>query len=291
MYNTLVQAELMTWHAQNKNIDGMVRHATKSKQWKFVDEKWLEFAMEPINVRLGLAIDGVNMFSEKQSTWSTWSVVLFNYNIPPWLTMKKHFIVLSLIILRPKFVKGENIDTYFKPLVEELKKLWQTGMHVRDVSKVHEKHHFMLQAILLWMIHDLPMYKVVLRLATKRYRVCPICSIHTISHESKALQKNVYTCQHKRWLPEDHEFCKDLAMFDGVQEIGLLPPQVTVVYISKEVELRVQWLTNGGHPTKKTPAKRIRIKRVSILFELKYWKVLELLKLLKFPHELKFHSI
>jgi hypothetical protein len=50
MYNTLVQAELMTWHAQNKSIDGMVRHATKSQQWKFVDEKWLEFAMEPINV-------------------------------------------------------------------------------------------------------------------------------------------------------------------------------------------------------------------------------------------------
>jgi hypothetical protein len=120
------------------------------------------------------------MFSEKQSTSSTWPVVLFNYNIPPWLTMKKHFIVLSLIILRPKFVKGENIDTYFKPLVEELKKLWQTGMHVRDVSKSHEKHHFMLRAILLWMIHDLPMYKVVLKLATKRYRRCPICSVHTI---------------------------------------------------------------------------------------------------------------
>jgi len=101
----------------------------------------------------------------------------------------------------------------------------------------------------------------------------------------------VYTCQHKIWLPEDHEFCRDLAMFDGVREIGLLPPQVTVAYISKEVELKVQWLTNGGHPTKKNLAKRTRIKRVSILFELKYWKVLELLKLLKFLHELKFHSI
>ncbi len=86
MYNTLVQIEFMTWHAQNKNIDGMVRHAIDFFKWKFVHERWFEFAMEPRNVRLGLAIDGVNLFSEKQSTWSTWLVVLFNYTIPPWHT-------------------------------------------------------------------------------------------------------------------------------------------------------------------------------------------------------------
>jgi len=49
-------------------------------------------------VRLGLAIDGVNPFVEKQSTWLTWLMLLMNYNIPLWLIMEKHFIMLSLII-------------------------------------------------------------------------------------------------------------------------------------------------------------------------------------------------
>ncbi len=116
-----------------------MKHATNSKQWKFVDEKWLEFAMELINVQLGLAIDGVNPFShEKWSTWLTWVVLLFNYNIPPWLTTKKHFIMLSLIIPAPKSVTGENIDTYFEPLEEELKKLLQIGVHVHDANNMHE---------------------------------------------------------------------------------------------------------------------------------------------------------
>jgi hypothetical protein len=41
-------------------------------------------------------------------------------------------------------------------------------------------------------------------------------------------------------LLEDHEFCKDLVTFDGVQEMGLPPPKVTIVDIFREVELRAQ---------------------------------------------------
>jgi hypothetical protein len=81
-----------------------------------------------------------------------------------------------------------------------------------------------------------------------------------------------------------------LAAFDGVQKIGLPPPKVTVVDIFREVELRVQWLVSDKNVAKEDPTKRIGIKRMSILFELEYWKVLKLFKLLKFLHELKFHS-
>jgi hypothetical protein len=72
--------------------------------------------------------------------------------------------------------------------------------------------------------------------------------------------------------------------------MGLPPLKVIVVNIFREVELRAQWLASGGRPTKEDPAKRIEIKKMSILFKLEYWKVLELLKLLKFLHELRFHS-
>ncbi len=67
-------------------------------------------------------------------------------------------------------------------------------------------------------------------------------------------------------------------------------PKVIVSDIFKEAKLRAQWLASAGHLVKEDTTKRIGIKKMSILFELEYWKVLELLKLWKFPHELKFHS-
>jgi hypothetical protein len=54
-----------------------------------VRHRWPNFAMEPRNVRLGLATDGVNSFGIQRSNWSTWLVAMLNYNILPWLTTKK----------------------------------------------------------------------------------------------------------------------------------------------------------------------------------------------------------
>jgi hypothetical protein len=39
-----------------------------NKAWQNIDNTWPEFTVEPINVRLGLAIDGVNPFGEKNNT-------------------------------------------------------------------------------------------------------------------------------------------------------------------------------------------------------------------------------
>jgi hypothetical protein len=85
-------------------------------------------------VQLALAINGVNPLKKKRSTWLTWLVVLLNYNMPPWLTTQKHFIMLSLIILGLESIIGDNINVYLKPLVEELKELWEIGVHVQDVA-------------------------------------------------------------------------------------------------------------------------------------------------------------
>jgi hypothetical protein len=53
-----------------------------------------------------------------------------NYNIPPWLTMKKHIIMLCFIIPSQQCVIGEQFDAYLEPLVEELMLLWEVGVHV-----------------------------------------------------------------------------------------------------------------------------------------------------------------
>jgi hypothetical protein len=47
-------------------------------------------------------------------------VCLLNYNVPLWFTMKKHFIMLSMIIPRQESVICETFDVYLQPLIEEL---------------------------------------------------------------------------------------------------------------------------------------------------------------------------
>ena len=81
---------------------------------------------------MGLATDGVNPFSIKQSTWSTWPILLFNYNIPPWMTTKRHFIMLSMIIPGPQSVTSNHFDVFLEPLLEELIDLWDVGVETHD---------------------------------------------------------------------------------------------------------------------------------------------------------------
>ena len=46
-----------------------------------------------------------------------------------------------------------NIDVYLRPLIDELKELWNTGVNCRDVKA---KENFTLRAMLLWTINDFP---------------------------------------------------------------------------------------------------------------------------------------
>jgi hypothetical protein len=52
-----------------------------------------------------------------------WSIVLTILNLPPWLCNKHKYIMLLGLILGPQ-QPGNDIDTYFRTLVEDLKVLW-----------------------------------------------------------------------------------------------------------------------------------------------------------------------
>lgn len=75
-----------------------MRYAHDSPAWKHVNEQWPDFNADPRSVRLGLAMDGINPYKLMRSKHSTWPVLLFNYNIPPWLAIKKGHVILSIII-------------------------------------------------------------------------------------------------------------------------------------------------------------------------------------------------
>ena len=74
-----------------------------------MDEKYKDFGGDPRNVRFGMSTDGMNPFGNMSSKHSTWPVILFMYNLPPWLCMKKKYIMMSMLIQRPK-QPGNDID-------------------------------------------------------------------------------------------------------------------------------------------------------------------------------------
>jgi hypothetical protein len=64
----------------------------------------------------------MNLFLNS-STHSTWSIVLMILNLPPRLCNKQKYIMMSRLI--PVLQQpGNDIETYFRPLVKYLKELW-----------------------------------------------------------------------------------------------------------------------------------------------------------------------
>ena len=165
-------SEYMRWHKEGLVEDGKIRHPANSMAWKHVDQQFEDFALDPRNVRLGLASDGFNPFGVLNVTYTTWPVILIPYNLPPWLCLKQSFWMMSMLIPGPKSL-GNNIDVCLQPLIDELKDLWLKGVQTWD-AKV--KKNFTLRAVLLWTINDFPAYGMLSGWSTKGKFACPYCN-------------------------------------------------------------------------------------------------------------------
>ncbi|XP_021737236.1 uncharacterized protein LOC110703758 [Chenopodium quinoa] len=150
-------AEQMVWHDKGRMKDDKIRHPTDAQSWKDFDSSYPAFKNEARNVRLALASDGFNPFRTMSVAHSTWSVVLINYNLPPWVSMKPEYFMLSLLIPGPKS-PGNDIDVFLQPLIDELKELWEFGVETYDASK---KQSFKLHAALMGTINDFPAYSML----------------------------------------------------------------------------------------------------------------------------------
>ncbi len=175
-----------------------------SKNWAHIDALWLEFTTKPHNVRLGLAVDGVNPYDEKNSSWSTWLVFLFIYNLPPWFVMKNFVVVLTLLIPRKESMKMQNFDVYMQQLIDKLQDLWK-GVAAYDVLRAKGQRHFTLRAILMWTIHDYPMYGLMFKCVHQGYKTCVSCGLDVTSCHSLELGKVVYE-GFRHWLPINHPY-------------------------------------------------------------------------------------
>nr|GEY75461.1 hypothetical protein [Tanacetum cinerariifolium] len=120
-----------------------------SQAWHTIDKKFLEIAEDPRNLRLGISADGVDINTGNRHH-SVWPVLTVIYNLPPWLCMKRKFIMLSVLILG---YLGNDIDVFLEPLVDDLHTLFETGVDTYHVSK---KDNFNLCVVVLWTINDYP---------------------------------------------------------------------------------------------------------------------------------------
>ncbi|XP_074328252.1 uncharacterized protein LOC141666154 [Apium graveolens] len=117
LFVNVTDAKLMRWHKEGRKSDGMLSHPGDSPQWRTIDGKFPEFGREVRNLRLGLYADDMNLYRTLSSQHSTWLVLLTIYNLPPWLCMKRKYIMLTLLIPGPKEPRN-NIDIYLQPIIE-----------------------------------------------------------------------------------------------------------------------------------------------------------------------------
>jgi hypothetical protein len=94
---------------------------------------FLEFGEEARNVRFTLSTNGMNLFSDLSSSHNTWPVILTIYNLPPSICQKHRYLLLTMLISRPK-QPGNDIDVFLEPLMEDMKILWEEGVKMIDAS-------------------------------------------------------------------------------------------------------------------------------------------------------------
>lgn len=113
-YKCLALVNLMkSWHNAKKNNDGLVCFICDSKAWKHIDMTRLNFVTNIHNIlKLGVTLDGVNRYVDLFKNNSTWPCLHLNYNLPPWLTTKWFFMILTLLMQGKESIKNENVDMY-----------------------------------------------------------------------------------------------------------------------------------------------------------------------------------
>ncbi|CAM8986890.1 unnamed protein product [Rhodiola kirilowii] len=255
----------MRWHAEKRVIDTKMRHPADSLQWAKIDNTFPTFGAECRNLRLGLSTDGVNPHGNLSTQHSTWPVILVIYNLPPRLTMKRKYMMISLLISGPRHPVND-IDVYFAPLIEDLKLLWNEGVRTFDASR---QEYFNMRAMLMCTIKDFPAYGNLSGYSIKGYKACPICGEETHARHLKNCRKMVYM-GHRRFLSRHHPYRWKKAAFNGETEHGIEPRPAS----GDEILQKIQYITNRfGKPNaciEGTPWKKR-----SIFFDLPYWHTLD----------------
>ena len=274
LFRNKANAKLMRWHKEDRKEDEMLRHPADGAQWRSIDRTFPDFESEARNIRFGLSTDGFNPFGELSSGHSTWPVTLCMFNLPPWLCMKRKFIMMPALIQGPK-QPGNDIDVYLRPLVDDLLQLWkEEGVRVWDEDR---QEIFNLRALLFVTINDWPALSNLSGQTNKGYRACTHCLDDTDSMYLKHCKKVVYM-GHRRFLPAHHQLRKSGMHFKGAPDHRKKPAHRNgkrVFEMMKDVNV-VFGKGLGSQPVPNDDNGHAPMwKKKSIFWELPYWEILE----------------
>jgi hypothetical protein len=146
-----------------------------------------------------MGTDGMNPFMNS-STHSTWSIVPMILKLPHWLCNKQKYIMMLGLISWPQQPRND-IDTYFRPLVEDLKELWYNDRV--QVWDEHKREYFGLKTILIVIVSDSPAVRNLSGQSKKVGCRCSHCFRETNSQYLSEPRKIVYM-GHRRYIPMTH---------------------------------------------------------------------------------------
>jgi hypothetical protein len=127
-------ARHMRWHKKGVRENNQVMvHPSDSEAWKALDDFDADFIRDAWNVHIRLATNGFSPYNTSAVSYSCWPVFGISYNLPPTFCMKYEYMFLCLIIPGLDH-PGTNINVILKPLIEELKWLWE-GVEAYDYDQ------------------------------------------------------------------------------------------------------------------------------------------------------------
>ena len=274
---------MLTGYTKHVSTDGVMRSVVDSLAWKHIDNDvaFDNFGAEPRNMRLALALDGVNPFKLNNTNWSTWPMLILIYNLEPWFVTKKFFISLCILISGKHSPTSTGLDVFIRPLLKELQELW-LGVPALDFSQPEGSRTFTLRAILMWTVSDFPAYGLIPGLCTKGYKVCPPCGPDTDARMAKTGDvlsdrrtkgsKIVYGGI-RRYLPRHHPYRRNLR-FNSKVEHRCKPKIMTGQDVIWYAAWRQSYLDLGGRENEPNdPVHMTGVKRRCALYDLSYWKV------------------
>ena len=163
--------------------------------------------------------------------------------------------------------------------MEELQQLWR-GVLTRDLYS-SPLADFFLRVVIIWCIHDYPALGTMSGRTTHGYNACARCDRNPLSYA--ILSKICYT-GHRRFLAKNKPHPRKYRrhVFNAKHENRDAPKRLTADELQMELE-KVRHITQGNHPGSGSGKRkrgrveeRLLFTRMSTLWDLEYWKDLDL---------------
>ncbi|KAI7953318.1 hypothetical protein MJO28_005865 [Puccinia striiformis f. sp. tritici] len=209
-----------------------------SKIWKeFLGPDGTQYTKQPENLTFGMFMDGINPYGKSTKSASIHFIIMVCYSLPLELRYQPQNVFIVGIAPGPKETSLEQINWILRPIVEQLKVLWDTGLTLSQ-TVLHPRGRRVRAAILPFFA-DLPALRRGLGFASPMAtRMCSYCLLP--KQEIKNLKPETWPLRdlevHRHWAIKSRD--------------------------AKNLEVRQEILLDHGV-------------RYSVMLELPYWDVLQ----------------